>query len=277
MSGKFRIGAAVIFGVALVTSAFLIRSLGDRVKPAEVEIASLEYQNSPEGAGDNTLFSDNFNTSTSTRAYQAPTTVSGKVIGSMLISYLGAKSSDVNPTEARKAIVGDASNLLDRQAIVLEPYTYKQIITTESTPTSLREYGNEIAAIITNNIVSTESETTILQRVMDTESPEELTKLAAIADAYGVMLEETHKVAVPTILASHHIELLNGYQALRRDVEAMQQILSDPVYAAVNIKTYPEDVAQLQAALRGIIQTLHKNGVYYNEPSAGHHLEQFAL
>lgn len=294
MSGKFRIGAAVVLGVALVASAFVLRpasneQAGDGTL-AIVATSKKTYIPSEDSNSNNIpdwreeLSNSSFikrlpqikSTTASTSTYESSDTLTGKFAESFLKDYMSAKAQGAGAEESQSVIIEKAMNSLAHEKTDPTPIKRDEIATTPTTSENLRAYGNAVGRAITRNIVSAEGELSIWERAVENEDIAMLAELNPIVDAYERMFIETKAAVVPTSLAGMHLDLLNSYQLVHRDVAAMREVFNDPLYAILYAQSYADDTQKLQSALRAIMQELQKNNITFTEDEPGHHLEQFA-
>jgi len=150
------------------------------------------------------------------------------------------------------------------------PYGREDVLIGDSSDASLRDYGNRIAEItVRYSPNNTENELSIFERALQSNSPEDYQKLTNISDAYAQVLADTLKVAAPPDLANEHLMLLNAYQAVQHDIDAMAHASADPVYALLRVKRYDSDVQTLVNTFSRIYLYLHTEGIRYADDEAG--------
>ncbi len=66
-------------------------------------------------------------------------------------------------------------------------------------------------------------------------------------EVYANTLSDSLRIEVPESFATEHIDLLNAYEAILIDIEAMQVAFSDPIFALARIKNYENDSRTLFA------------------------------
>jgi len=117
----------------------------------------------------------------------------------------------------------------------------------------VRTYGNTMAQIIlNNNQPDSENELTILDRAVKSEDPEELKKLIPLALMYKNLRDQSIVTPVPEPFLKQHLDLINTYQALYKNLSDMQLVFSDPVVALMRVKRYQDDAIGLSLALQNI-------------------------
>ena len=83
-------------------------------------------------------------------------------------------------------------------------------------------------------------------------------------------------IAVPEPLVDAHVELLNAFEAILTDIEAMQVAFSDPLYALARIRNYENDGRALFTAFQNIALVLKANGAIYANDEDGAFFYLFA-
>ncbi len=63
-------------------------------------------------------------------------------------------------------------------------------------------------------------------------------------------------IPVPRPLLKEHLDLINTYEAVYQDIEAMTLSLEDPVVALLRIRRYAEDALGLRLALENMYDAL---------------------
>ena len=150
-------------------------------------------------------------------------------------------------------------------------YTARDVLIGESSDAYLRTYGNTIAEItVRHSPQNTENELAIFERFLQTKKDADHIKLTNIANTYSRILADTLKVAAPPELADEHLMLLNAYQAVQRDIDAMAMSMIDPVHALLRVQRYDSDVQVLSEVFSRIYIHLYEQGVRYggDEPAS---------
>lgn len=188
--------------------------------------------------------------------YELPDTLTGQLGINFMESYLRSKSYG-SFGRSQEELIGDtidvlaietAHDLYDTPDItILRDWENEDILT----------YANTIALAITNNnIVDSEGELFILFDILDGENIDRMTELQALADAYQAMRDETLATPVPAFLQKEHLDLINTYHAIHKDIEAMTITLDDPAFTLMRLKRYEDDAAGLGYALQNMYESL---------------------
>lgn len=142
---------------------------------------------------------------------------------------------------------------------------------------SVREYGNNVAAILTRYPVPEENEMLILERALQTDNGEELKKLEPILDSYKKTIRDLIALAVPPSLVNEHLNLLNAILAVHNDVVVMRNAFDDALPALIRVQRYQNDVDGLYIVLNNMYQALTKAGAVYRQEESGSFFLQFQL
>jgi hypothetical protein len=300
VKGYIRIGGSLTLGIAVILGALYVRAHTDASPSGETAVVAATptrtYIEATDSDGDGikdweeTLQArvfESIQTPTSTptanaEPYVAPTTLTGKFSEAFLKGYLDDKmaldeTEDPLSDEGKAAFVNSAVAATEDQS-QSKRYTQLEIIIEENdSPEALHAYGNTIAQIIMNHPVTRaeESETYILQKALETNDPSLLSALTPIKETYGAMVRDTRTVPTPKQLVRVHLELLNGYQAILTDIEAMQLAFVDPLYGLARINQYKGDALSTLHALEGIVSILSEHDVVYTQSEPGSFLYLF--
>jgi hypothetical protein len=147
-------------------------------------------------------------------------------------------------------------------------YTAADIHTSGDNSTdAFRAYGNAVAQITFDNSVpaETKDEVTALQDAMESNDPSALEDLAVTEASYAGVVHDLVALTVPSSLSKQHLDLINTMNALAVDVDGFGQAFSDPLYALVRIKRYPDDVRGLYAAVSNLYLAIDAAGVTFTD------------
>jgi len=265
------VGACLI-GFALVAGAYVASNFGiEPIEPQTANVISIDStprvaiavedtdQNGIEDWRD--AFVDNEEividtTATSVTDYEPPTTLTGQLGVNFIESYLRSKTYGAFGRSEEELIQDTvevlasetAHDLYDTPDItILETWTDADILT----------YANTIALAITNNdIPESENELSILMEVLESGSADRVGELEALATVYQNMRDATLATPVPAFLAKEHLDLINTYHAVHKDIEAMAISLDDPAFGLMRLKRYEDDVDGLEIALENMYTAL---------------------
>ena len=197
-----------------------------------------------------------------------PTTLTERFSRAFFEQYVRSDASGMLTTENKgKFLDASIATLEDSSRDTL--LNRNDITIGDDTETTLRAYGNSLTEIIDRHSFETENEITILERAVQSDSEEELKKLTNIANAYDAILTDTLTVSAPEGLVNEHLALVNAYQAIRNDIEAMEQSFVDPLYAMIRVKRYTDDVSALHQSLKRIYARIDAEGIVYADDEWG--------
>ncbi len=282
MKGILRIGGALAFGVLIILGAFSVRDTkqtdsltGQIIVSQEPNREYIETTDTnSDGIKDWKNTVADFETITTptepadvAEPYVAPTTLTGKFSEAFLKDYLEGKINGEDFSDPSK-LVGNAVEAIDANSMSVR-HTRAEIIVTDDSLESIHEYGNDIALIMKIHSIDNDNEMAILQRAITANDPALLAELASIRMVYVNMITDTLKLSVPPSFVNEHIHLLNAYEAIRTDIEAMQVAFTDPLYSLARVRLYEEDAGNLYKSLKAIYELLSASGTTYTRDEAG--------
>lgn len=192
-------------------------------------------------------------------------------IGRSILVNLGeAKAqglgSDI-PTQER--IVADAlSKIETEQQITL--YTTANLTLIADNAETLREYGNNVVAVLTSH-PETSVENTLLAvgEAVDTGSSAKLATLSTIATGYKNIVNELLALKVPQTLAPLHLQVINNFSRIAATYADMQVVLTDPLRGLGGLQLFKSLSEETGRLFINIAQTLQRNGILFNENEPG--------
>lgn len=189
--------------------------------------------------------------------YEPPTTLTGQFGLSLMEGLIVAKGG--GPVVSSEAeMVADLANQLGKTAMSDKIYGVGDIIISPDTSESaIRSYGNDLAAILINESDPTlKNELALLQDYLSAGETADPTELLALATVYKNYRDKTLSIPVPRRFTKEHLDLINVYHAMHKDIEAMTLFKEDPIVPFVRIKRYEEDVAGLSIALDNVYKAI---------------------
>jgi hypothetical protein len=172
----------------------------------------------------------------SSEVYTQPDTITGKLGINFIQNIIRAKGyGEFGPSEDE--IIGSTINDLERQTSFLIYDTPDILIQENWVEADIRTYANAVASVINQNEVpEIEYELATLQDAVNRNDRGRLSELKTLADMYKNTLEETLAIPVPSILVKQHLDLINTYLAIHKDIEAMTLSFDDPAYTLLRLK-----------------------------------------
>ncbi len=262
-----RILGSFIVGAALVAGAFLFLRFGDPIAQhaavvettvpvrAAIPVSDTD-QNGIEDWRDAFVTNEPVVLPTASTTYTPPTTLTGQVgiqffqdiVRSKYYGPFGQDQSEV-VTETVTELARNTEQILYdvRDISVLDTWNEETI----------KLYANAMGDNIkNNNQTGLEHELLILDDIMRNEKTERLPELSLIAQSYKNMRDGALAIPVPRPLLKEHLDLINTYEAVYQDIEAMTLSLEDPVVALLRIRRYEEDALGLRLALENMYDAL---------------------
>jgi len=187
--------------------------------------------------------------------------------------YLAAKQSGAVNEEA---LVGDLVQKYEFNQTAKQ-YTAKDITVIprkDSNLTILKEYGNALGLVISQNLpkAGAETEFEIFKRAIQTNSPETLAKLDPIAARYERIVRGALGLKVPEEAVSAHLVFLNSFEAALADLRGMKKTFSDPIVGLWSINRYPEDIINIVSATQGLIEVFDSRSIVFTQSEYGYAL-----
>jgi hypothetical protein len=191
-----------------------------------------------------------------TASYTPPTTITGKLGVSFFQDIVRAKNYSVLGRTQEQVIADTVTELSKETNQTI--YGVKDISVLDGwTDEDIKNYANAMAGVIDRNSkTELEGELVILNDIMTHGNTERVKELEIIAAAYKSMRDESLLVPVPRILLKQHLDLINTYEAVHKDIFAMSFSLEDPAVALLRIKRYEDDVLGLRVALQNMFDSL---------------------
>lgn len=268
-----KIVGAFVIGVAMVAGAYTIANFGTprlsqpsaaqgSQAPIRTSIAVTDQdQNGVEDWRDAFVSADPIILDDLNASYTAPTTVTGRLGITFFEDIIRAKNYGPLGRSETEIIADAVSELSEETNQTL--FGMKDVSIFEDwSDDDIRNYGNSMAGVIMrNNKAGMDSELVILNDIMVRGKTERLAELKIIASVYKSMRDESLLVPVPKLFLKQHLDLINTYEAIYKDIYAMTLSLEDPAVALLRIKRYEDDSLGLSIALENMYAGL--------EPHAG--------
>lgn len=267
MNANPRIVGAVVVGGAMLAGAYVLSDFG--TPPALPNTAAVAVQGAPLRTPIPVTDSDNdgledwrnslaIGDPISLSAvpvgdpdYQRPETLSGnfsltffeQLLRSQMYGEFGSSDEAVIQKSIAEA-TAEANDVL---------YDLRDIVTIPNEPQLIRAYGNRAANILTEyNVNNSENETLILKKALERDDPSVLLGLEPRSQMYAGMRDAYLNTPVPEKLATAHLNLINSFHALHRDIEGMTGVYEDPLYTLVRLKRYQDDATALAISLSNL-------------------------
>jgi hypothetical protein len=133
-----------------------------------------------------------------------------------------------------------------------------------------RSYGNLVAiAFAQNPVPNTGNALLALLKILEEDDATKLTELEGWALAYGGIEKDLLEIVVPKDVALTHLELINHFASMRKQVEAMQKAFEDPVVMMQAINPHVESAHGLLRSFVAIKNYLRTQNVTYEKTEPG--------
>jgi len=262
------IGAAVI-GFALVGGAYTVSSIGaERPVPqaasvqasqpaARVSIAVTDNdRNGIEDWRDEFITTEPIFLNQATTTYTPPDTLTEELGINFMENIIRARGyGPFGRTD--EEVIGETVNILTEvtahdlydtpDIFILEQWNEQDVV----------NYANTIAASINrNDLPDMQSELAILENILTSGDTSRVTELNSLAEAYARNRDDALNTPVPVILVKEHLDLINTFHAIHKDIEAMAEALDDPAFALLRLKRYEDDASGLGFAMQNMFFAL---------------------
>ncbi len=186
--------------------------------------------------------------------FAMPTTITDQV-GIQVFESLLKNKANVQFTQTNEEIVGRTTDKVKSLAQDTL-YTRESITVVPTEPVAIRRYANMMGqSLITNNVTDSEGELEIVYAALQTNRQEDLKKLEPLAEMYKKLRDDALAAPVPERFAEDHLNLINAYHAMYRNITDFQMIFDDPLVALLRIKRYQDDAT----ALALILSAMYRN------------------
>lgn len=266
-----RVVGATVIGFALVAGAYLVGNFGE--SSAELQQANIQQttpvqrvaievvDNDGNGIED---WRDEFVTTepvvldavSPTTTYEAPDTLTGEMGINFMQNILYARGYGAFG-RTDEEVIDDTVNVLARET-AHELYDTPDItIIDEWNDEDIKNYANTAANIIfENSVPNMDSELIILRDILQRQDQSRMAELRTLAEVYKNYRDQTLLLPVPAFLVKEHLDLINTYHALHKDIEAMTLVLDDPAFTLLRLKRYEDDATGLAYALQNMYLAL---------------------
>ncbi len=160
-----------------------------------------------------------------------------------------------------------------------EEYIYQEselATTSDKSEKTLKEYANKLCLIIQKYFDPIpESEMAVLEDMMINKNYEKAGDLEALVAAYQNTAEEALKITVPEELVSEHLNIINTFALISRNIKRMAKIETDPAMSLIGMRQYSQNAQTANTALRSLYETFAKKSIIFGEKEAGNYLKNY--
>ncbi len=263
---RIKIVGAFVVGLAIVAGAYTVKTFGRSSIPppnnlsATVSEAPLRVlidtkdsnNDGVEDWRDELVESSPVIIKQEGETYVAPETLTGQVSVAFFERILASEGYE-GISKSKEQIVEETAEQMTRFATDKIIDIRDILVSNDSSSEAIRLYANAHAdAIINNSVYDFENELVILRDVLNGQDPNGVENLKILAKVYLDTRDDILKLPVPPQLVKEHLDLINVYNALYYDIEAMSKSIEDPVLSFLRIKRYEEDTLGLGLALQNM-------------------------
>jgi hypothetical protein len=277
-----KISIALIVGAILIAGALFLRADTTDIPPTQQEVAVVTQ--APERKVIKTLDknengipdwqevfvnTDPLNLSTEDSTYEAPDTLTEQFALDFFQDMVRAENYGAFGASPEE-LVQQTSNSLVAQAQDTLLTEKDIIISNDNSLQALNRYGESVAYIVNSYKDSSDTdkgEVEILEEALRNQDKESLAALDSKTEYYKNVLRDTKKLPVPSLSAQDHIHLINSYQAIANDIEAMRSAFDDPMLTLLRIKRYQDDALGLEQSIINVYTSLLDRGASWDNDS----------
>lgn len=200
-------------------------------------------------------------------SYELPTTLTGRLGINFFQNYVVAKNS--RPVgRSDQEVINDTAKAVEEE-VRDTIYNTRDITVMQTwTDADVKNYANAMGGILlSNKAPDHENEIYILKDVVDGRK-ERLSELKVIEDDYHMFRDGSLKVPVPALFVKQHLDLINTYNALYKDLAGMNSVNSDPILALMRIQRYQDDSVGLGLALTNMYRAFQPYSTLFGQQDA---------
>jgi hypothetical protein len=261
------VGACVI-GLALVGGAYTIANFGKRIEQPAIAV----YSNAMPRTAVKTDDKDNNGIEdwrdvftpekvvildrAASSTYSVPTTTTDLLGINLLQSLVSARAAGPFG-KTKDQIVNDTANDLARLANDTILDVRDVSIIQNWNEVDVKNYANTMAGIVLNiDVKPKNNEAEILNDIVTRGNSARMGELKEIAVGYKTILDNSKTVPVPAPFVKPHLDLINSYNALAKDIAAMTLVDSDPAVTLVRLRRYSDDAMGLKLSMEEMNSSL---------------------
>lgn len=283
---KFKVVGAFVVGFAIVAGAYTLSNFGSTkfAKPVARQEASIAVaperilidvaDTNTDGVEDwrEVFFNENkpvILQSNGTTTYEIPSTLTGQA-GIAVIQDIVRMKGFEGFGPSQDDLVAEAAAEFSRYAEddILDITDIK--VGEDASGEAVRAYANAAAQIILDyGLEKTVPELESLRSATYTKNKEAIAELKRVTAVYKTLLDKSLELTVPPQLIKAHLDVLNVYQALYKDIESMEDSIEDPLAAFVRLKRYEDDAKGLVYSVQNIYKAIEPYASYFerNDPA----------
>ncbi len=233
----------------------------------------VELERNPTVKGPNDKIADNPFAQNQDGAKAEPLTATDRFARDLFTQYMTAKQANGGIPLTSNEQKEIALDMLDKSDTILVKAEYDRtdlILAKDSSPETIRAYGNDLGRIIKTYSISARDEGIILSDSVKAEDPDLLKELDPIIKAYQNLLNNFLKTKVPTNASFIHLALVNSFSDILSTVKGMQNIYEDPLVTLQAAGHFPDARGSMLIALQRVNTYFRENSVIFTEGETGY-------
>jgi hypothetical protein len=144
------------------------------------------------------------------------------------------------------------------------------ITTTESTPLSLRAYGNEVITIMDSHPKANSGDTLLtLAKATDVRDASLLAPLTGIGLEYRALAADLAAEPVPATLAPLHKQVVANFSLMADTYPDMLLVVDDPLRGLAALQQYEQLLSETGRVLTNMAQALKNGGILFSKDEPG--------
>ena len=200
-----------------------------------------------------------------TSTYTLPSTLTGKLSIEFLKNFVNSKNAG-SFGKSNGELVNSTADALAEQT---KDHMYgagEVTVMDKWTDDDIKLYANTMGSILlSSKTPQHENELYILKSIVTEGRTERMGELKSIAADYLMYRDESLKVPVPSIFLKQHLDLINTYNALYVDIDAMTLVFDDPLVSLLRVKRYSDDALGLNFALQNMNSSLRPHSQLFGK------------
>lgn len=117
---------------------------------------------------------------------------------------------------------------------------------------SVHDYGNAVGRVLLSNGPGVENELILMFNILRENDQQSVKDLLKITTSYRANAQDLLSVTVPQDAASKHIDLINAFLVIARNIESMAQLYDDPLMSLAGFDEYFNSADALIGALNAL-------------------------
>ncbi len=175
--------------------------------------------------------------------------------------YTKQQGKNITPEQA-KLIANDLIKYADSIDVPLKQYTPADIkVVKNPTQNDIVTYRNQLNSIVFSEKQEIGNELVIMQEAVVDNNLENMSKLKGISDFYNKIAFQLLAVSAPAPIAQEHLDIVNLYLRIAKDVKSFDKLKNDPIIAAKNFGDYSNADLALFKTFQKIMVYFESQGV----------------